>query len=181
MHIPRVASEETQALASQYPYAGTRGSMVLYCLTAATSTSTDPKDTHLLQPPKTLFPNRDSTWSASGDSIFSFSSDSKYPYGAFKHGALVPYAMDPDVELTNEPEEDDFLHDPEDIRLRPPSRMNLRALLNVGSLVLLILGLMILFIFYPVYHHLTSQEFSAAIVGNTLVNSTGQVSIPGSL
>jgi len=180
MLIPRVASEESQAFASQDPYApGHRGSMILYRLSAATST--DPKDTHLLQPPKNVLANRDSVWSTSGDSIFSLSSDSKYPYGAFKHGALVPYAFDPDLEHTNEPEEDDFLHDPEDARLRPPSRMNLRAVLNVGSLFLLILGLMFLFIFYPAYHYLTAHEFSAAIVGNTLVNSTGQVSIPGGL
>ena len=59
--------------------------------------------------------------------------------------------------------------------------MNLRAVLNVGSLFLLVLGLMFLFIFYPVYHYLTAHEFSAAIVGNSLVNSTGQVTIPGGL
>ena len=181
-NIPRVASEESQAFASQNPYAsGHRGSMILYRLSGATSTSTDPKDTQSLQPPQNVLANRISTVTTSGDSIFSLSPDSKYPYGAFKHGALVPYAFDPDLEYTNEPETDDFLHDPEDPRLGSPSRMNLRAVLNVGSLFLLVLGLMFLFIFYPVYHYLTAHEFSAAIVGNSLVNSTGQVTIPGGL
>ncbi|KAL4079863.1 glycoside hydrolase family 16 protein [Scleroderma yunnanense] len=179
MPIPRVASEESQALASHYLNAppGYRGSMILYRLSVATSTSTDQKDT--LQPPQNVLGNGGSRLSASGDSIFSLSSDSKYPFGAFKHGALVPYAIDPELEIINEPEEDDFLHDPEDPRLRSPSRMNLRALLNVGSLFLLILGLMFLFVFYPVYNILANHDISAAMVGNALVNSTGQVPVPG--
>ena len=92
-YFNRIASEDAQALTSQYgSLGGSRGSMVLYRL------ATD--DNEMLMPPRSLPAARDSVASSSGDSIFSLSSDSKYPSGlAAGRGPFVPYAFDPDLDM----------------------------------------------------------------------------------
>ena len=76
--------------------------MVLYRLATE-----DPND--MLLPPKTLH-QRDSVASSSGDSIFSLSSDSKYPSGVVTgvQRGFVPYAYDPDLDMKDDLDEDDF-------------------------------------------------------------------------
>lgn len=166
-YFNRIASEESQALTS--PFAalnpGQRGSMVLYRLASD-------NDGDFLLPPKTLA-NRDSVASSSGDSIFSLSSDSKYPSGTLARSGFVPYAYDPDLDMKEEGDEEDPLHtgDPDEKRF---TFCSLRGCLNVGVLVILIAALLTLFVCYPVldfYHNIPRNN---AIVGNVRVNSTGQ-------
>ncbi|KAI6039110.1 hypothetical protein EDC04DRAFT_2509130, partial [Pisolithus marmoratus] len=179
--FPRVASEESQVLGSQLtsPHVR-RGSMILYRLSIPESQRETPSSSIPPLSPKPIPAVRNSIPSASGDSILSLSADSKYPYGPSRHGALVPYAYDPDLDnSSNEPDIDDFLHDPEDPHSIKPSPVNLRGLINVGSLSLLITGLLVLFVFYPVFRYFEDKTINAAITGNVLVNSTGQVPVPG--
>lgn len=167
MPFNRVASEESQVLASQFSSpVGQWSPLILYRLSSADERS----PSHISN---RAFLNRNSIISTSGESAFSLSSDSKYPFGAFKHGALIPYVYHPGLDCNHEPEDGfpDNSDDPQASDVQP----NLRAFLNVGSLILLILGLLILFIFYPVFTYLSDRDFSAAITGNYLVNSTGQV------
>jgi hypothetical protein len=167
MHFNRVASEDSQVLASNRASlpAGQRGAMILYRLTAE-------DDRGALTPPRAL-PTRDSVLSTSGDSIFSLSYDSKYPSGtSHARGTLVPYVYDPGLDL-DEPEEEDPLHDPN--ADATPNSFPFRGLLNVSVLLLLILALLCLFIIYPVVSYLHDRNQSDAITGNVLVNATGQV------
>lgn len=88
--------------------------------------------------------------STSDQSVFSLSSDSKYPSGLFSHSrGLVPYAYDPDTD--NVPDDDDYLHEPE---LKDKNEgvgfWSTRGWLNIGALALLIAALLTLFICYPV-------------------------------
>lgn len=164
MHFNRVASEDSQVLASNIASlpAGQRGSMILYRLAAD-------DDGEALTPPRSL-PNRDSVLSTSGDSIFSLSYDSKYPSGtSHPRGTLVPYVYDPGLD---EPEEDDPLHDPNDDSANSSS-FPLRGLINVSVLLLLILALLSLFIIYPVISYYRNAK--NAIVVNVLTKRTGQV------
>ncbi|KAI6097787.1 beta-glucan synthesis-associated [Pisolithus sp. B1] len=181
--FPRVASEDSQVLGSQFlSPQGQRGSMILYRLSIPGDRTEPPAMSTALYPPRPIPPVRNSTLSASGDSILSLSADSKYPYGPSRHGALVPYAYDPDLDNNpNEPDIDDFLHDPEDLHATKTSPINSRGLLNVGSLAFLIIGLLCLFVFFPVFRYFEDKSINAAIVGNVLVNSTGQVPVPESL
>lgn len=117
--------------------------MILYRLAAI-------DDMGALHPPRNTWHNRDSIASTSDQSVFSLSSDSKYPSGLSAHSrGLVPYAYDPDAD--NVSEEDDHLHDPD------PKDKNegvgfwsSRGWLNIGALALLIVALLSLFICYPV-------------------------------
>ncbi|EPQ51398.1 hypothetical protein GLOTRDRAFT_133260, partial [Gloeophyllum trabeum ATCC 11539] len=81
MLFTRIASEDSQVLTGQ------RGSMLLYRL------ASDDDNGELLPPPRALAggSNRDSVISSSGDSVFSISSDSKYPSGSLTHPrGLIP-------------------------------------------------------------------------------------------
>ena len=165
-YFNRIASEESQALTSfANLHPGQRGSMVLYRLAG------DDHGEYLL-PPKALA-NRDSVASSSGDSIFSLSSDSKYPSGMPSRGAFVPYAYDPDTDLKDEGDEEDPLHtgDPDDKR---GTFCSIRGFLNVGVLVILILALLTLFVCYPVLNFYTNLPRNTAIDGNVRINATGQ-------
>lgn len=164
---------------------GNRGSMVLYRLaddrdrpssTLIASNSPNGSDhDSLLVPPK--FPsNRDSVLSTSGDSIVSFSSDSKYPSGIpGSQRGLVAYAYDPSQDEMDAPDDEDFLHD--------PSRKGgfrgdkgafpWRGILNVSVLIFLILALLTLFVFYPVLTFYRMRGRNAKIEGNIRVNNTG--------
>ncbi|GJE91332.1 glycoside hydrolase family 16 protein [Phanerochaete sordida] len=167
-NVNRVASEESQALTS--PFAaltpGQRGSMVLYRLA----------DGHgdLLAPP-TVLQNRDSVASSSGDSMFSLSSDSKYPSGTTRMG-FVPYAYDPDMDMKEESDEVDLLHQesPDDDKT---TFCSIRGVLNVGVLVILILALLTLFVCYPVLNFYRNNPRNLAIDGNIAINATGQAPV----
>ena len=131
---------------------GQRGSMILYRLAAVDDMGT-------LTPPRNTW-HRDSIASASDQSLFSLSSDSKYPSGIFAHSrGLVPYAYDPDTD--NVPEEDDHLHEPD---LKDKNEgvgcWTGRGWLNIGALALLISALLSLFICYPVvsYYQMNSRN-----------------------
>ncbi|PSR72683.1 hypothetical protein PHLCEN_2v11457 [Hermanssonia centrifuga] len=168
-HFNRVASEESQALTSHFTTLnpGQRGSMVLYRLA---------DDDGLLLPPKTLH-NRDSVASSSGDSIFSLSSDSKYPSGVMPgRSGFVPYAYDPDLDMKDEDEEEDPLHqiDADD---RQTFVCSVRGFLNVGVLVLLIAAIITLFVCYPVLSFYRNNARNLAIDGNIRINATGQAPV----
>lgn len=176
MHLNRMAPEETAALGGSIsPFGslassgGARGSMVLYRLAN--------EDEHgALLPPR--MPNRDSVASSSGDSIFSLSSDSKYPSGVtYGQRGLVPYAYDPAVDDKEPPDEEDMLHDPSDVRDEKSSIFALRGFLNVGVLLILILALIILFVFYPVLTYFRNHARNLAIDGNIRINGTGQAPV----
>ena len=143
--------------------------MVLYRLAAE-------EDMGALLPPK-LNNNRDSIASSSGDSIFSLSSDSKYPSGITYGGTrgLVPYAYDPAIDDQDPPDEEDMLHDPDGKGAKQNSTfLPWRGFLNVGVLLVLILGLLCLFIFYPVLTFIRNNARNLAIDGNIRINATGQ-------
>jgi beta-glucanase (GH16 family) len=132
-----------------------------------------------LLPPPTLLNNRASVASSSGDSIFSLSSDSKYPSGVtYGQRGLVPYAYDPDIDDKEPPDEEDMLHDPDDKGgEKTSSWFAMRGFLNVGVLLLLISGLLCLFIFYPVLRFIRDNARNLAIDGNIRINSTGQAPV----
>ncbi|KAH9896744.1 beta-glucan synthesis-associated [Cubamyces lactineus] len=170
-YFNRIASEESQALAGPYgSLGGQRGSMVLYRLAA-----TDDNSEHLA-PPK-AFHNRDSVVSSSGDSIFSLSSDSKYPSGMVPgRGGFVPYAYDPEVDKDAPDDDDDFLHAPEYGRNRH-SYWSSRGILNVGVLILLIGAVLTLFLCYPLLDFYRNEARNVAITANVRINSTGQAPV----
>lgn len=133
-------------------------------------------DTHddYLAPPRALV-NRDSVVSSSGDSIFSLSSDSKYPSGTARAG-FVPYAYDPDMDMKDEADEVDYLHTegPDDDKT---ILCSLRGFLNVGVLIFLILALLTLFVCYPVLNFYHNNARNLAIDGNLNINATGQAPV----
>ena len=140
--------------------------MILYRLAAV-------DDMGALLPPRNTWHNRDSVASTSDQSLFSLSSDSKYPSGIFAHSrGLVPYAYDPDTD--NVPEEDDYLHEP-DLKDKGGSVWSGRGWLNIGALGILVLALLTLFICYPVlsYYQMNSRNQRLAS-GNIHVNDTIQ-------
>ncbi|KAH8096775.1 beta-glucan synthesis-associated [Cristinia sonorae] len=170
-YFNRIASEESQALGSQFASlnGSTRGSMILYRL--ASEGSPD----EALLPPKTLA-NRDSVASSSGDSIFSLSLDSKYPSGAVTgQRGFVPYAYDPDLDVHNGPEDDDYLYTEEFADSQ--SYLSWRGFLNIGLLLLLIGALLALFVLYPVLNFYQTNARNLAIDGNIRINSTGQAPV----
>ncbi|KAI8986834.1 beta-glucan synthesis-associated [Trametes punicea] len=169
-YFNRIASEESQALAGSYgSIGGQRGSMVLYRLAA------EDNNEHLA-PPK-AFHNRDSVLSSSGDSIFSLSSDSKYPSGTVTGlRGFVPYAYDPEVDKDAPDDDDDILHTPE----YDPKRLSYwskRGFLNVGVLVLLIAAILTLFLCYPLLDFFRNEKRNVAITANVRINGTGQAPV----
>lgn len=136
-------------------------------------------DMGALLPPRNTWHARDSMASTSDQSLFSLTSDSKYPSGLFAHSrGLVPYAYDPDTE--NLPEEDDHLHEP-DIKDKDDGTgfWSRRGWLNIGALGLLILALLALFICYPVvsYYQMDARN-QRLLAGNTRTNGTSGIPQP---
>ena len=161
----RLASEDATILSNAQP--GQRGSMILYRLAAV-------DDKGALHPPRGTWHNRDSMASTSDQSVFSLSSDSKYPSGLFSHSrGLVPYAYDPDTD--NVAEEDDHLHEP-DLKDKNESvgYLSSRGWLNIGTLALLVVALLSLFICYPVisYYQMTSRNQELVSENATTNNPT---------
>jgi hypothetical protein len=173
----RVPSEDAVALTSQFdgPYGSVggsqRGSMVLYRLAGQEGSGSE----HMLLPPKHSF--RDSTASSERDSIFSISSDSKYPGQLMgSRQGLVPYVYDPEIDDKGPPDAEDRLHDP-DGKLRGKGGFGVRGLLNIGVLMLVVFGLLGLFAFYPIFSFFRNKAWHNAIDGNIRVNGTGQVAV----
>ena len=115
----------------------------------------------VLLPPPTLVgdPRTSVLTTASGESIWTLSCDSKYPSGppTMVRGGLVPYAWDPSVDDDQDgADEDDTLHGPESAD-KPSPLLNSRSVLNVGVLVLLIIALLGLFIALPVVTFVTDR------------------------
>lgn len=143
--------------------------MVLYRLI-----SDDQSD--FLLPPKVL--QRDSVASSSGDSIFSLSSDSKYPSGLTgARSGFIPYAYDPDTDMKDEGEEDDALHRNGPGDDGPGFTCSFRGILNLGVLVLLIGALLALFVLYPMLTFFRNNPRNLAIDGNIRINATGQAPV----
>lgn len=168
-YFNRIASEESQALTAQMGPAspGQRGSMVLYRL-AQNDTNEQ------LVPPKML-QQRDSLFSEGGDSVFSLSSDSKYPSGGsvtLQRG-WVPYAYDPELDSKDEPEEDDDMRAPD----KPYVGWSWRGFFNVGMICILVAAILSLFVFYPMYTFYRDNSRNLAIDGNIRINSTGQAPV----
>ena len=141
--------------------------MVLYRL------ASDDTANEALLPPKAL-QNRDSVASSSGDSIFSLSSDSRFPTGPPTQRGFVPYAYDPELEKDSPDDDDDILHKPEYGRDKR-SYCSWRGVMNVSVLVILIGALLALFISYPLIDFIRNESRNLAITTNTAVNSSGQV------
>ena len=138
-------------------------------------------DHGVLLPPNSLSPDqRDSFFSTSGESIWSLSSDSKYPSGPpTMRGGLVPYVYDPSVD-DQAADEEDLLHEPDSID-KPSPIFATRGVLNIGVLILLIGTLLALFIAYPVItyvHGNNSQNlFLDETGGNTVTDPTSDIAI----
>ncbi|KAH9006339.1 beta-glucan synthesis-associated [Lactarius hatsudake] len=174
IHLSRIASEESQALGSQFS-SSQRGSMILYRLAAV-------DDHGVLLPPHSLSPNqRDSFVSTSGESIWSLSSDSKYPSGPpTMRGGLVPYVYDPSVDDQAATDEEDLLHEPDSID-KPSSLLAARGILNVGVLILLVVSLLALFIAYPVITYVNGNShniFLDETGGNTVTVPPSAFALP---
>jgi hypothetical protein len=165
MHIGRIASDDSQIMASPFSTggAGQRGSMVLYRLAS--------DETGSLLPPKIT---RDSIISTSGDSFVSLNADSKYPSGFMNQRGIVPYAYDPADDLNEPLDEEDLLHDPS-VDKETRTGFAWRGFLNVGVLVLLTAGVLVLFVLYPALSYFRNNDRNLAIDGNIRVNSSGQV------
>ena len=114
-------------------------------------------DQGALVPPPSLSPNqRDSVSTThsresithSRDSIWTLSSDSKFPSSTMR-GGLVPYAWDPSADDQDDADEEDSLHSLKSVD-KPISLLNSRSISNLGVLVLLVGCLLSLFIALPV-------------------------------
>ena len=164
VHLSRIASEDSQVLGSQLPSAQ-RGSMILWHIHP-------PDDQGVLLPPPSLTndPRTSVLTTASGESIWTLSSDSKYPSGppTTMRGGLVPYAWDPSVDdYQDGPDDDDNLHGPD----KPSPLLNTRSVSNLGVLVLLITTLLALFIALPVITYVRDNANSVFFeTGSNTVN-----------
>ncbi|PFH49835.1 glycoside hydrolase family 16 protein [Amanita thiersii Skay4041] len=174
-NINRIPSEEIRALAAvthrreSITTNGSRGSMILY-------RRADTYHDGLLLPPNPPHRQRDSMYSATGDSIISLSSDSKYPTGSISsERGLIAYAYDPSLDDQGPADEEDLLHDPKEKAIRVGGyEISWRGVTNMSALALLIGALMALFVVYPVVAFYRDNGRNAAIVGNTRINATGQ-------
>ena len=168
--LTRIASEDSQALGSQLASSTMqRGSMVLWHLAAS-------DDQSALAPPPFLSPDqqRGSVLStASRDSMWTLSSDSKFPSSAMR-GGLIPYAWDPSADDQDDADEVDSLHAVESID-KPVSLLNPRSISNIGVLVLLIGLLLGLFIALPVIVYVQNSNRSVFLdeTSNTVNNPQG--------
>ncbi|KAJ2934244.1 hypothetical protein H1R20_g2843, partial [Candolleomyces eurysporus] len=105
--------------------------------------------------------------------------DSKYPSGIPQPRGLVPYEYDPEADENGPPDDDDYLHDPNEkggVR-GDKDAFPWRGILNVSVLCLLVLGLLSLFVIYPVITYYRGVERNKLIDGNIRINATGQAPI----
>lgn len=169
--IPRIASEDSQALGSS----AHRGSMVLWHFPMV-------DDQGALAPPPSLSPGlREtivSTPTPSRDSMWTLSSDSKFPSSAMR-GGLIPYAWDPSADDEDDADENDSLHAIESVD-KPISFLNPRSISNLGVLILLIGCLLALFIALPVVtyvHNATHSIFADETSVNTINDPEGALHV----
>lgn len=152
--LTRIASEDSQALGSQFPTAQ-RGSMVLWGYASAGDNQ------GVLLPPPSLADQQRGSFLSTGsrDSMWTLSSDSKFP-SAVMRGGLVPYAWDPSADNQDDVDEDDSLHAIESVD-KPPTFLNPRSISNLGVLFILVGCLLGLFIALPVvtYVQNTNHNF----------------------
>ena len=128
--------------------------MVLWRLASA-------RDQGVLPPPMLTADKRTSFGpTASGESIWTHCSDSKYPSGppAAVRGGLVPYAWDPSVDDDQDGADEEDLHHRPESADKPSAFQNARGIVNVGVLVLLIGGLLVLFIAFPVMSYMDDSS-----------------------
>jgi len=119
-----------------------------------------------------------STPTLSRDSIWTLSSDSKFPSSAMR-GGLVPYAWDPSADDEDDADENDSLHALESVD-KPISFLNPRSISNLGVLILLIGCLLALFIALPVVtyvHNATQSIFADETSVNTINNLEGALHV----
>jgi hypothetical protein len=129
--------------------------MVLWHLAAS-------DDQGALAPPPSLPNQRGSVLStASRDSMWTLSSDSKFPSSSMR-GGLVPYAWDPSADDQDDADEEDSLH-AVDTADKPVSLFNPRSVSNIGVLILLVLCLLGLFIALPVVTYVQNSSHSLFI------------------
>ena len=173
--VSHLAPDDSQVLeGSVSPFSslgsGERESTVLYHLAAE-------DDKGALLPPK-VGNNRDSVASSSGDSIFSLSSDSKYPSGVIYDGSprLVPYDYDPATDDKEPLNKDDLLHAP-DGNGKPSLTLTWGGFLNMGVLLMLISSLLCLILFYSVLTSLWNTAHNLAIDGNIQVHVMGRAPV----
>lgn len=163
IHLPRVASEESQALMNSQ--SGQRGSMVLWRI------STDPAPP--LPPPDNRF-SRYSIHSTSDASLFSLSEDSKYPINSHPskgQAGLVAYAYDPEFD-TDDPKDDLMADEKRDRAIL--WGFNLRGLINITTIIILVAALFCLFALYPILAFYRRNVVALKIDGNVQINATGQ-------
>lgn len=123
---------------------------------------------------------RASLCSASGESIFTIFSDSKYPLSFQTERGLVAYAYNPEVH-------EKFLFDDEDMMYDPTQQyhhriqktqgrglFNSRGLVNIAALVSMLIAILMLFVGYPAIAFYRDHSRNQLILANSLINSTGQ-------
>jgi beta-glucanase (GH16 family) len=112
----------------------------------------------LLPPPSFTADQRGSFLSTgSRDSMWTLSSDSKFPSATIR-GGLVPYAWDPTADM-DDVDEEDSLHALDSVD-KPPSLLNPRSISNLGVLFLLVSCLLGLFIALPVVTYVQNSGHS---------------------
>jgi beta-glucan synthesis-associated protein KRE6 len=169
--LSRIASEDSQALGSQLA-SSQRGSMVLWHLAA-----TD--DQAALTPPSLPNQRGSVVSTASRDSMWTLSSDSKFPSSTMR-GGLVPYAWDPSADDQDDADEEDSLHAVESVD-KPASLLNPRSVSNIGVLILLVGCLLGLFIALPVVTYVQNSSHSIFVDetsgGNTINTPQGALHV----
>ena len=123
---------------------------------------------------------RTSLGSASGESILTISSDSKYPPSFQTGRGFVAYAYNSEVD-------DNYFFDDEDIVYNSPQQcqhhptrtqgrgsLDSRGFVNIATLVTLLIAILMLFVVYPAIAFYRNHGRNQLILTNHLINSTGQ-------
>lgn len=132
---------------------------------------------------------RASLGSASGESIFTISSDSKYPPSFQTERGFVAYAYHSEVD-------DNYFFDDEDIIYGSPQQshrhitrtqgsryLDSRGFVNIATLVTMLIAILMLFVVYPAIAFYRNHGRNQLILTNHLINSTGQfpLTVPGTM
>ncbi|KAL1744327.1 hypothetical protein HDZ31DRAFT_38997 [Schizophyllum fasciatum] len=181
----RIPSEDARVLSGETQPTGTlRASMILYHLPS----TDDAMAASLRVPPspaRTPSPRcgtPSSAVSLSGESMLSYSSDSKYPSTTGEARGLIPYAYDPSTDDDPADPADALLHDVTDVARDPEDRtkrakglaLPWRGMANVCALAALVSALLALFVLYPVLSYGLDGDRSWRIAHNAAINATGQ-------
>ena len=125
----------------------------------------------VLLPPPTISADQRGSFLSTGsrDSMWTLSSDSKFPSAAMR-GGLVPYAWDPSADNQDDADEDDPLHAQDSID-KPVSFLNPRSISNLGVLGLLVACLLGLFIALPVVTYVQNSGHDLFLSETSGVNT----------